>query len=132
MSNITIKLELGARPSEREIEVVNILVINKIPRKQVVFLCPNRTKGAKTPDITIDGEPWEIKSIEKLGKYTLDHAERAGLRQADNLIFDFRKLSEPLENKVIKKVRSDFDRTKSWKGLVVIVRFNGECLTFRK
>ena len=65
MSKITIELELGARPSEREIEVVNILVTNKIPKRQVVFLRPNRTKGAKTPDITIDGLPWEITKYRK-------------------------------------------------------------------
>ena len=132
MSKITIELELGARPSEREIEVVNILVTNKIPKRQVVFLRPNRTKGAKTPDTTIDGLPWEIKSIEKLGKYTLDHAERAGLRQADNLIFDLRRLNESLETKVLAKLQTDFDRTKSWRGLVVVVRFNRDCLIFKK
>ena len=132
MSKITIELELGARPSEREIEAVNILVTNKIPKRQVVFLRPNRTKGAKTPDITIDGLPWEIKSIEKLGKYTLDHAERAGLKQADNLIFDLRRLDESREGKAVKRLKSDFERTKIWKGMVVIVRFNGECLLFNK
>ena len=129
---IILELEIGARPSAAELEVVEVLIAHGVAKESIKFLKPSRTKGAKTPDILLDGVPWEIKSIEKLGKYTLDHAERAGLRQADNLIFDFRKLSEPLENKVIKKVRSDFDRTKSWKGLVVIVRFNGECLTFRK
>lgn len=132
MNKVIIELELGARPSATEIEVVEVLIAHGVAKESIKFLKPSRAKGAKTPDILMDGVPWEIKSIEKLGKYTLDHAERAGLRQADNLIFDFRKLSEPLENKVIKKVKSDFDRTRSWKGLVVIVRFNGECLTFRK
>ena len=129
---VLIEKELGALPSVSEMEVVDILVINKIPKFSVKFLKPVRVKGQRTPDILIDSEPWEIKSIEKLGKYTLDHAERAGLKQADNLIFDFRKLREEQENKVIKKIKSDFERTKSWRGLVVIVRFNGQCLTFHK
>ena len=129
---VLIEKELGAFPSVSEMEVVDILVINKIPKFSVKFLKPVRVKGQRTPDILIDSEPWEIKSIEKLGKYTLDHAERAGLKQADNLIFDFRKLGEAQENKVIKKIKSDFERTKSWRGLVVIVRFNGQCLTFHK
>lgn len=130
--DIIIELELGARPSVREIEVVNILVINKIPKKQVVFLCPNRTKDAKTPDITIDGSPWEIKSIEKLGKYTLDHAERAGLRQADNLIFDLRALPLPLEKKATNEIQREYLKRKNWRGLIVIVRYDGQCLTFTK
>ena len=129
---VLIEKELGAFPSVSEMEVVDILVINKIPKFSVKFLKPVRVKGQRTPDILIDSEPWEIKSIEKLGKYTLDHAERAGLKQANNLIFDFRKLREEQENKVIKKIKSDFERTKSWRGLVVIVRFNGQCLTFHK
>lgn len=132
MDKIIIEKEVGAIPTISEMEVVDILVINKIPATSIKFLKPIRAKGQRTPDILIDGVPWEIKSIERLGKYTLDHAERAGLKQADNLIFDFRKLAEPLEGKAIKKIKSDFDRTKSWKGLVVIVRFNGQCLTFRK
>ena len=129
---VLIEKELGARPSESEMEVVDILVINKIPKRHIKFLKPNRTKGSKTPDLLIDDVYWEIKSIDRLGKYTLDHAERAGLKQADNLIIDLRKLSEVLENKAINKVEKDFRMTKSWKGLVVVVRFNGECLTFEK
>lgn len=129
---IILELEIGARPSATELEVAEVLIANGIVKDSVKFLKPNRTKGMKTPDILMDGVLWEIKSIEKLGKYTLDHAERSGLKQADNLIFDFRKLSESLENKVIKKVKSDFNRTKRWKGLIVIVRFNGQCLTIKK
>ena len=132
MSKIIIEKELGAIPSASEMEVVDILVIHKIPKSHVKFLKPVRIKGKRTPDLLIDDVPWEIKSIEKLGKYTLDHAERAGLRQADNLIFDLRRLSESLETKVLAKLQTDFDRTKSWRGLVVVVRFNGDCLIFKK
>lgn len=132
MAKILIEKEWGAVPTTAEIEVVDILVANKIPKRHVLFLKPNRTKGAKTPDLQIDGVAWEIKSIEKLGKYTLDHAERAGLRQADNLIMDLRRLSETLEAKAVAKIEKDFIMTKSWKGLVVIVRFDGDCLTFDK
>ena len=132
MNEVIIEKELGAIPTTEEMEIVDILVADNIPRRHVLFLRPNRTKNAKTPDITIDGVPWEIKSIDRLGKYTLDHAERAGLKQADNLIIDLRKLSEVLENKAINKVEKDFRMTKSWNGLVVVVRFNGECLTFEK
>lgn len=132
MSKILIEKEWGAVPSTAEIEVVDILVAHNIPKRHVLFLKPNRAKGAKTPDLKIDGVTWEIKSIERLGKYTLDHAERAGLLQANNLVFDLRKLREALENKALQKIESDFKRTKSWKGLIVVVRFNGDCLIFRK
>lgn len=130
--DIIIELEIGARPSATELGVVEVLIAHGVVTDSVKFLKPNRTKGAKTPDILIDGAPWEIKSIEKLGKYTIEHALRAGLKQANNLIIDLRNLNESSESKSLKKLKNEFDRTKSWKGLVVIVRFNGECLTFRK
>lgn len=130
--SILIEKELGAVPSATEIEVVDILVINNIPTEHIKFLKPNRSKGSKTPDLLIDGLFWEIKSIEKLGKYTLEHALRAGLKQADNLVVDLRQLNEVLENKAIAKLEKQFQLTKSWRGLIVVVRFNGECLTFNK
>lgn len=132
MSKIIIEKELGALPIVTEMEVVDILVANKIPRRHVLFLRPNRTKGAKTPDITIDGVPWEIKSIDKLGKYTLDHAERAGLKQADNLIFDLRRLALSIEKKATKEIEREYMKRKNWRGLIIIVRYDGECLTFTK
>lgn len=132
MSKITIELEIGARPSATELEVVEVLIAHGVAKESVKFLKPSRTKGAKTPDILMDGVLWEIKSLEKLGKYTIEHALRAGLKQANNLIIDLRSLDEPSENKSLKKLKDEFDRVKNWKGLVVIVRFNGECLTFKK
>lgn len=130
--SILIEKELGAIPSTAEIEVVDILVINKIPKRHIKFLKPNRTKGSKTPDLLIDDEYWEIKSLDKLGKYTLEHALRAGLRQADNLILDLRKLSEDLEKKAAREIEREYRKRKGWRGLIAIVRFDGECLTFHK
>lgn len=125
---ITIEKEVGALPSVSEMEVVDILVTRKIPNQRVVFLKPSRAKGSKTPDLLIDDLYWEIKSVERLGKYTLDHALRAGLRQSENLIIDLRKLNKALEAKVEK----EFNMTRGWRGLIVVVRFSGECLTFKK
>lgn len=119
-------------PSVAEMEVVDILVLNKIPRKSIKFLKPNRAKGSKTPDLLIDGIFWEIKSIEKLGKYTLDHAERAGLKQADNLIFDFRRLTIALEKRATLEIEREFRRRRDWRGLIIIVRYDGRCLLFEK
>ncbi len=132
MNKALIEKEWGAVPSTTEIEVVDILVANNIPKERIVFLRPNRAKGSKTPDIQIDGVYWEIKSIERLGKYTLDHAERAGLKQADNLIFDLRALSLPLEKKATNEIHREYLKRKNWKGLIVIVRFDGGCLIFNK
>ena len=132
MNKVTIEKQWGAIPSTAEIEVVDILVANNVAQKRIVFLKPSRSKGAKTPDIQIDDTYWEIKSIEKLGKYTLDHAERAGLKQADNLIFDLRALSLPLEKKATDEIQREYLKRKNWRGLIIVVRFDGKCLIFKK
>lgn len=132
MSKITVELEPGARPSEDEMEVVDILVEHGIPKEHVLFRKPIRIKNMRTSDLLIDGTKWEIKSIGRISKNTLDHAERDGLKQAENLIMDLRKLSEALEGKAIARIEKDFRRTKSWKDLLIIVRSNGTCLTFTK
>lgn len=132
MKKVLIEKELGAMPSIIEMEVVDILVLNKIPKKSVKFLKPNRTKGSKTPDLLIDGVFWEIKSLEKLGKYTLEHTLRAGLKQADNLVVDLRKLTIVLEKKVTITIEKEFLKRKEWRGLVIIVRPDEKCLTFKK
>lgn len=132
MKNVLIEKELGAVPSTAEIEVVDILVLNNIPKERIKFLKPSREKGSKTPDLLIDDLFWEIKSIEKLGKYTIAHALRSGLKQSNNLIIDLRKLGKQLEKKAIVILEKEFNMTKSWCGLIVIVRFEKKCLLFRK
>lgn len=129
---ITIEKEVGALPSVSEMEIVDILVTSKIPNQRVVFLKPSRAKGSKTPDLLIDDLYWEIKSVERLGKYTLDHALRAGLRQSENLIIDLRKLNKAFETKALTKVEKEFNITRGWRGLIVVVRSGGDCLTFKK
>ncbi|MCL2451678.1 hypothetical protein FWD20_02275 [Candidatus Saccharibacteria bacterium] len=120
---VLIEKELGATPTESESQVVDILVINKFAKKHILFLKPNRRKGSKTPDIQIDDNlKWEIKSVEKNGKYTLDHAERAGLKQSENLIFDLRKLRKNQINAVTKRLKKDFKMRNPWKRLLIITK----------
>lgn len=130
--SILIEKELGAIPSTAEIEVVDILVIHNVVKKRVTFLKPSRAKGSKTPDLLIDDAYWEIKSLDKLGKYTLEHTLRAGLKQADNLVLDLRNLSIGLEKKARREIEREYRKRKGWRGLIIIVRFDGECLTFHK
>lgn len=133
VNKVVIEKEWGAIPSTEEMEVVDILVANKIPKKCVVFLKPSRIKGTTTPDLLIDDAlRWEIKSLDKLGKYTLEHTLRAGLKQANNLVIDLRKLNIKLEKKATKEIEQEYRKRKSWRGLIIIVRYDGKCLLFSK
>jgi hypothetical protein len=129
---VLIEKELGAIPTEAESQIVDILVMNGFVKKHILFLKPNRQKGARTPDIQIDDDlKWEIKSVEKNGKYTLDHAERAGLRQSDNLIFDLRKLRAAQVGKAIKHLEKEFRMIKKWRRLLIITK-DEKVLTCKK
>jgi hypothetical protein len=131
MGKVVIEIELDAVPTESEIQAVDALVKNKIPKEHVLFLKPNRRKGSNTPDIEIDHNlRWEIKTPKKNGKYTFEHAIRAGLNQSENLVFDLRRIKTNEDN-AVRKLRMQFDKTKSWQRLIIIKK-DQKYLTFNK
>lgn len=58
----------------------------------ITFLKPNRSKGAKTPDIEMNGLRWEIKSPAGKSSRTLENNLRLALRQSPNIILDLRRM----------------------------------------
>jgi hypothetical protein len=96
----------------------------------VELLVPNQHKGSKTADIKMNGLEWEIKSPTKLGKYTIDHATRDGLRQSENLIFDLRRIRNTGKRATIK-LEKDFMAAKRWRRLIIITK-EQKVLTFEK
>lgn len=117
MHKVVIEKELGATPTITESEVVDILVRNNFVEEHVLFLKPSRVAGSKTPDIQIDyGKKWEIKSITKDGKYTLEHALRQGLSQSKYLVVDIRKLNSKIQEKYTEKINKEYRMTTSWLG----------------
>lgn len=136
MSKVVIEKELGALPTLQELEVADILVRNNFVKQHILFLAPHRASGSKTPDIQIDYDvKWEIKTITKDGKYTLDHALRQGLRQSKYLVVDIRKLNIKLQEKYTEKINREYQITKSWRGGVIVLkerRGNVSALTLSK
>ncbi len=135
MAKVVIEKELGATPTFTESEVVDILVENKLVKKHVLFLKPSRISGSKTPDIQIDYDvKWEIKSITRDGKYTLEHSLRTGLSQAHNLVIDIRRLSQEVQRKYSQKIEAEYLKRKSWQGAMIVLkgRKTSNILTFKK
>lgn len=123
MSKIVIEKELGATPTIIESEVVDILVQNGIVKEHILFLKPNRIAGSKTPDIQIDYDvKWEIKSITKDGKYTLEHSLRLGLSQSKNLVIDIRKLGGQVQSKYSHRIEMEYRKRKSWLGAIIVLK----------
>jgi hypothetical protein len=135
MSKIVIEKELGATPTIIESEVVDILVLNGVVKEHVLFLKPNRIAGSKTPDIQIDRDmKWEIKSITKDGKYTLEHSLRLGLSQSKNLVIDIRKLGGRVQSKYSHRIDTEYHKRKSWLGAIIVLKGHkaNEILTLKK
>lgn len=75
----TITIPAGVFPEKHELITANFFTHLG---KDVKFLSPVNKKGARTPDIKVDGLLWEIKAPKAAGSRTLEIAFRAALRQS--------------------------------------------------
>ena len=98
----------GANIQPHEIETAKFL--NKLG-KDVEFLMPSYTKGVSSPDILMDGVIWEIKSPQGESKRTIDNNYRAAQKQAQNIIFDLRRIRID-ETKAISQIKYAFEHRK--------------------
>ncbi len=88
MKTYDILFEDGAEPEPHEIQTA--LFLRKTGVK-VTFLAPKNLPGVKTPDISIDGAKWEIKSPVSAGSRSIEHAFRSAIKQSENVLFDLRR-----------------------------------------
>ncbi|MBQ6437782.1 hypothetical protein IJJ12_00175 [bacterium] len=66
-----------------------------LSRGHSVELIPiSRIKGVKTPDILLDGIPWEIKNPHVSTTDSLRHLMWKASKQSHNVIFDLRRLKQ--------------------------------------
>ncbi|MDR1032868.1 MAG: hypothetical protein LBL84_02545 [Candidatus Nomurabacteria bacterium] len=108
----------------------NGVVLEKHENATVVFLTdlgfdielvkPNLRKGARSPDISMSGLEWEIKSPRANSKHTVEHAFRSALGQSCNIIFDLRRSRAPVTS--LKKVQKEFDKEKRAKNVIIITK----------
>jgi hypothetical protein len=118
-----------ACPDEDEMRVAMALA-NKLDWN-ILFLSPNPYGGRHTPDIEVNGSArWEIKTLRQNGKYTVQHAYTAALRQSNNVIFNLHKLKIP-EGSAISKIKNYFFASNKTKRLKIITK-SGDILDFSK
>lgn len=96
----------------------------------VELLPPLQRKGARTPDIRMNGLDWEIKCPVGRSANTIKRAFKTALRQSKNIIFDLRK-SKMSDRTNIMKLEKEFTDIKSVKRLLVITK-SRKILDFRK
>ena len=108
----------GVHLEEHEYATVKLLLrlgynIELIPTSQV--------KGMRTPDISINGVPWEIKSPTGSSKNTIKHTLQNASHQSNNIIVDLRrcKLSE---DQTIKDLEQRYRLSKRIRRLKIVTK----------
>lgn len=96
----------------------------------VELLPPLQRKGARTPDIRMNGLDWEIKCPVGRSANTIKRAFKTALRQSKNIIFDLRN-SKMSDRTNIMKLEKEFTDIKSVKRLLVITK-SRKILDFHK
>ena len=106
---------------DHEKATVQLLIENGY---DVVLIKPSTTQGSKTPDILIDGIPWEMKSPVGKGKWTIKNIMQKASHQCENIIIDLRRLDHFPQEKYVDEVKKHFQMTKRFKRLKIAVKGN--------
>ncbi|MDP9859853.1 SPP1 gp7 family putative phage head morphogenesis protein [Olsenella profusa DSM 13989] len=110
-----VSAEYKAKPKAKEIQAVTWLSANGSSAR---FNCESSVPGSKNPDLTIDGNPWEIKRIETSSLAKAKKRVGSGLSQSKRIVID---LSLETLSKNDEKALVDFVlRLRDTKGLIVL------------
>ena len=105
------------KPSTREMSAAYILLdyfktdIKFIPRS-----------NQKTPDFSINGSRWELKTPIGTGKYNIQHLLHSAIQQSKNIIVDARFSKMHLSRIISELKRHSTLTTKGIKNLIVITK----------
>lgn len=89
----------------------------------IEFLLPNRQRGARTPDITMDGKKWEIKNPRGKSSRTIENSLRQARKQSANIILDLRRTDGRIPTrKFLHEIKRQFGIDTSMKHILVITR----------
>ena len=120
-------IPLGVFPELHELETAAVFLAQGL---DVEFLVPNRTKGARTPDVKINNILWEMKSPRVSSKKTIANALRRAVKQSHNVIIDARAMKIP-ESDIERELMRNVPLIKSLKRLILISR-TGEIIDLKR
>ncbi len=102
--------------AEHEYATISLLLdkgldIELIPTSQI--------KGMRTPDISVDGILWEIKSPTGNSKSTIKHTLQKASHQSTNVIVDLRRIGIN-QDQAIKELENRFYLSKRMRRMKII------------
>ena len=106
----------GVHLAEHEYATVKLLIANGM---DVELVPTSQVKGMRTPDISINGALWEIKSPTGNGKNTIKHTIQNASHQATNVIVDLRRCKMQ-QDLAIKELERHFRLSRRIRRLKII------------
>lgn len=89
----------------------------------VKFIRKSEADHEKTPDVLIDGEPWEMKAPNGSLMKRVEKNIRRGLAQSSNIAFDSRRLKNIPDLAIERELRTcAYGRVKKLKHLIFVNR----------
>jgi hypothetical protein len=110
----------GVYPEDHELATVKVLSELGFTVK---FISVTRSKGAKTPDIDVEGEAWEMKAPLGNGKKTVEHQLNRAGKQAHNVLLDTRRTKMP-DTVFVTQVARFFRGSSTLKKVRIILKTN--------
>ena len=117
---------------------LNNIILEKHEMATVAFLLalgwdielipPSIIPGRKMPDIWMQGLQWEMKSPKYSTRSTIEHTFQSAAKQAENVIFDLRRVSGN-EKIAITILERRFTQSKRIKRMLIINK-HGELLRY--
>ena len=117
--------QLKTLPERHELETADYLANLGY---DIEFIAPRNSPNVHTPDIFMDGVSWEIKCPKGKSKRTIENNFRKAKQQAENIIFDLRRINIP-EEKCMLELKRRLAQKRDVKRLLIIKK-SGEILKF--
>ncbi|MDR1291804.1 MAG: hypothetical protein LBJ91_00190 [Clostridiales Family XIII bacterium] len=116
-AKVTIPGDLDNFPERHEVDAAWILARHY--DCEVSFLKATDSYKIKSPDISINQIPWEIKSPQGKSKYTVRRQLGRASKQSKYIVFDGRRTSLP-DNVLVSRIRDEWKERRSIKRIIFI------------
>lgn len=116
MAEYRVIIPTDLKPSPAAYEISAATLLADYFNADVEFILRS---NLKTPDLTINGVEWELKSPTGSGKYNVEHQIKDAAKQSCNVVFDTTR-SKIHMTKLRHEVQYQFERIKPVKRLIII------------
>ena len=108
----------GVHLEDHEYETVKLFLEDGF---DIELIPPVRIKDVRTPDFTMQGVSWELKSPKGGGKSTIRHTIKHAVTQSNNLIIDLQRCKID-DTQAIKELELHFNLSKRIRRMKIVTK----------